>query len=60
MRSDSWALRHGFALQQRMQGNADGGTQAQMQAKDLGLAVKLARELGEEPAIAAFFLERAR
>jgi 3-hydroxyisobutyrate dehydrogenase-like beta-hydroxyacid dehydrogenase len=58
--ADSWALRHGFALQQRMQGDPAAGTQAQMQAKDLQLAVKLARELGEEPAIAQFFLDRAR
>lgn len=58
--ADSWALRQGFAMQQRMLSDPNAGTQAQMQAKDLDLAVKLAAELGEDSGIAAFFLERAQ
>jgi 3-hydroxyisobutyrate dehydrogenase-like beta-hydroxyacid dehydrogenase len=58
--ADSWALRHGFALQQRARSQPVAGTQARMQEKDLELAVKLARELEQESAIAEFFLERAR
>lgn len=58
--ADSWALRHGFALMQRARSEPVAGTQAQMQAKDLELAVKLARELGDRAEIAEFFLGRAR
>ena len=58
--ADSWALRHGFALMQRARSEPVAGTQAQMQAKDLELAVKLASELGDQAEIAEFFLERAR
>jgi 2-hydroxy-3-oxopropionate reductase len=58
--ADSWALRHGFALIQRARSQPTAGTQSQMQEKDLELAVKLARELGDRAEIAEFFLERAR
>jgi 3-hydroxyisobutyrate dehydrogenase-like beta-hydroxyacid dehydrogenase len=58
--ADSWALRHGFALMQRARSEPVASTQAQMQAKDLELAVRLARELGDRAEIAEFFLERAR
>lgn len=59
-RGCSWALRHGFALLQRVRSQPAAGTQAQMQEKDLELAVKLARELGDRAEIAEFFLGRAR
>ena len=58
--ADSWALRHGFALLRRARSEPVASTQAQMQAKDLELAVKLARELGDRAEIAEFFLQRAR
>ena len=54
------SMRHGFALMQRARTQPVAGTQAQMQAKDLGLAVKLARELGDRAEVAEFFLERSR
>jgi 2-hydroxy-3-oxopropionate reductase len=58
--ADSWALRHGFALMARARTEPVAGTQAQMQEKDLELAVKLARELDDRADIAEFFLGRAR
>jgi 2-hydroxy-3-oxopropionate reductase len=58
--ADSWALRHGFALMERARTEPVAGTQAQMQEKDLELAVKLARELEDRAEIAEFFLGRAR
>jgi len=58
--ADSWALRQGFALMQSARSEPVASTQAQMQAKDLGLAVRLARELGDRAEVAEFFLERAR
>lgn len=58
--ADSWAVRHGFALLQRSRSGGAVSTQAQMQQKDLELAVKLARELGDSADVAEFFLDRAR
>lgn len=58
--ADSWAVRHGFALLQRSRSAGAVSTQAQMQQKDLELAVKLARELGDSAEVAEFFLDRAR
>jgi 3-hydroxyisobutyrate dehydrogenase-like beta-hydroxyacid dehydrogenase len=60
--ADSWALRHGFALQQSAGARPGSGSQSRMQVKDLELAVKLAQELdvADQPEIASFFLDRAR
>ena len=70
--ADSWALRHGYALQQQgqrmsrtssqAQRSPRAGSQVQMQIKDLELAAMLARELGMSgnAEITEFFLARAR
>jgi 3-hydroxyisobutyrate dehydrogenase-like beta-hydroxyacid dehydrogenase len=60
--ADSWALRHGFELQQRAAASAAADAALRMQIKDLALAAKLARELhvDAEPKIAEFFGHRAQ